>query len=60
MLGLVGSASWGPKDIPTIVGSVAQCREIFAGKRGWASNLNVAVDIAVHQGANQFLPGACN
>jgi len=54
LLGLVGSASWGPKDVPTIVGSVAQCREIFAGKRGWASNLNVAVDIAVHQGANQF------
>lgn len=54
LLGIIGTASWGPVDVPSLVGSVGQCREIFAGKRSWASNLNVAVDVAVHQGAGQF------
>jgi len=54
LLGIIGTASWGPPDTPTILGSVAQCRETFGGKRASISNLNLAVDIAVHQGASQF------
>ncbi|WP_306301836.1 hypothetical protein [Asaia astilbis] len=54
LLGFIGTASWGPVDTPTIIGSVVQFRQIFAGKRAWSSNLNIAVDVAVHQGASQF------
>ncbi|WP_222548394.1 phage tail protein [Asaia lannensis] len=54
LLGIVGTASWGPKDVPTVIGSLAQCREVFAGKRATPNNLNIAVDVALHQGASQF------
>ncbi|GBQ09737.1 phage tail sheath protein [Swaminathania salitolerans] len=53
-LGIVGTASWGPVNRPVIVGNVSACREAFGGKRACASNLTLAVDIAVHQGANAF------
>lgn len=54
LLGIVGTASWGPKDVPTVVGSLAQCRELFGGKRPSPHNLNVAVDVALLQGTSQF------
>ncbi|WP_336762040.1 phage tail protein [Asaia sp. VD9] len=54
LLGIIGTASWGPVDVPSVIGSVGQCREVFGGKRAWGSNLSVAVDVAVHQGASQF------
>lgn len=54
LLGLVGTACWGPVDRPVILGSLAGCRTNFGGKTGGATNLNLAVDVAVHQGATQF------
>ncbi len=52
--GLVGVASWGPKNSPQIIGGDADGQALFGPIVNRANDLMTALDIAVQQGANNF------
>jgi hypothetical protein len=54
VLGLVGSASWGPTNSPTTVGNVAQYAAIFGPVQNRRYDLGTILAAAVQQGANNF------
>lgn len=54
ILGVVGTASWGPKNSPTTVGSMADYARIFGPIRARQFDMGTAVAAAVLQGANNF------
>lgn len=54
ILGIVGTAQWGPVNAPTIVGSMADYSRQFGAIQARKYDLGTAVAAAVLQGANNF------
>ena len=54
VLGIVGTATWGPTNSPISIGSVAQAAALFGPQQSRANDLVTAVAIAAQQGANSF------
>lgn len=54
ILGVVGTAQWGPVGAPTIIGSMAQYAQQFGAIQNRKYDLGTAVAAAVLQGANNF------
>lgn len=54
ILGIVGTASWGPTNSPTTVGSPAQAAAIFGQAQNRKYDLMTAISVATMQGANNF------
>lgn len=54
VLGIVGSASWGPKNAPTIVGSMSDYAREFGPIKARTHDLGTATAVAVLQGANNI------
>jgi hypothetical protein len=54
ILGVVGTATWGPVNAPTIVGSMADYARLFGGLQARKYDMGTAVAAAVLQGANNF------
>ena len=54
VLGVVGTATWGPVNAPTIVGSMADFARQFGALQARKFDLGTAVAAAVLQGANNF------
>lgn len=54
ILGVVGSASWGPVNAPVSVGNMADFAENFGAIKNRKHDLGTAVVVAVLQGANAF------
>ncbi|CAI9121031.1 phage tail sheath protein [Brytella acorum] len=54
ILGVVGTASWGPTNVPTPVGGMGDYMSSFGAKRGNTTDAGLAVNIAQLQGANLF------
>jgi hypothetical protein len=54
VLGIVGTATWGPVNSPTVAGSVAQGAAVFGPQQNRANDLMTAVAAASQQGANNF------
>lgn len=54
VLGVVGTAQWGPVNQPMIVGSMAQYAQIFGSIQNRANDAGTAVAIATLQGAQNF------
>ena len=55
VVGLVGGASWGPLNTPTVFGSYAEFQGIFGPLVNATYDLGTAVAIAAQQGANSFV-----
>lgn len=55
VLAVVGSASWGPLDSPTVIGSMADYVRTFGPVNNRAYDMGSVVAQAVQQGANNFL-----
>ncbi|MEA2738515.1 MAG: uncharacterized protein QOH05_1822 [Acetobacteraceae bacterium] len=54
ILGVVGTASWGPVDEPTIVGTMADYAQQFGAIMARKYDMGTQVAIAVQQGAQNF------
>ena len=54
ILGLVGTAQWGPVNSPTLIGSMAQYAQTFGAIQPRKFDLGTTVAAAVLQGANNF------
>lgn len=54
ILGVVGTAVWGPVNAPTIVGSMADYARLFGAIQARKYDMGTAVAAAVLQGANNF------
>lgn len=54
ILGIVGTASWGPTNSPTTVGNLAQFGAIFSNINARKFDLGTQVATALQQGANNF------
>lgn len=54
ILGVVGTATWGPVNAPTIIGSMAMYAQQFGAIQARKYDLGTAVAAAVLQGANNF------
>lgn len=54
VLGIVGTASWGPVNSPTTVGNMAQFAAVFGQPNARKYDLGTQVATAVQQGANNF------
>ena len=54
VLGIVGTATWGPVNSPTTAGNVAQAGAIFGPPQNRLNDAMTAVAVAVQQGANNF------
>ncbi len=54
ILGIVGTATWGPANAPTIVGSMADYARQFGAIQARKYDLGTALAAAVLQGANNF------
>jgi hypothetical protein len=54
VLGIVGTASWGPVNSPTTVGNLAQYAAIFGNPQARKYDLGTPVATALLQGANNF------
>ena len=54
ILGVVGTAQWGPVGAPTIIGSMAQYAQQFGAIQNRKYDMGTAVAAAVLQGANNF------
>ncbi len=54
VVGVVGSAAWGPVDEPTIVGSMAEYAQQFGSVVARKYDMGTQVAIAVQQGAQNF------
>lgn len=55
IIGVVGSASWGPKNAPTTIGSMEQYVSQFGNPVSRKYDMGTAVYAATRQGANNFL-----
>lgn len=55
VLGIVGTASWGPVNSPTVVGTPAQAQAIFGPLQNRPFDLTTPVNVAAQQGANAFV-----
>lgn len=54
VLGIVGTASWGPVNAPVIVGNPAQAQAVFGPLQPRTFDLTTPLNVAVQQGANVF------
>jgi hypothetical protein len=54
VVGAVGTAAWGPKNVATIVGSMADYARNFGSIQNRKYDMGTAVAIAVQQGASNF------
>lgn len=54
VLGIVGTAQWGPTNSPTIIGDMAAYARTFGAVQNRKYDMGTAVAIAVQQGANNF------
>jgi hypothetical protein len=54
ILGVVGTATWGPVNAPTIVGSMADYARLFGAIQARKYDMGTAVAAAVLQGASNF------
>ncbi|GAB3249190.1 hypothetical protein [Chitinimonas naiadis] len=54
VLGMVGTAQWGPVNSPTIVGNMADYARLFGAIQNRKYDLGTAISAAVLQGANNF------
>ena len=54
ILGIVGTASWGPVNSPTTVGTLSQFGALFGNVNARKYDLGTAVACAFQQGANNF------
>jgi hypothetical protein len=54
IVGIVGTATWGPVNSPTIIGSMAQYAQLFGAIQARTYDMGTAVAAAVLQGANNF------
>lgn len=54
ILGIVGTATWGPTNSPTIIGSMAQYASTFGAVQARTYDMGTAVAAAVLQGAANF------
>lgn len=54
VLGVVGTATWGPVSAPTVVGSMADFARLFGAIQARKFDMGTAVAAAVLQGANNF------
>ncbi|MDV6320648.1 hypothetical protein, partial [Chromohalobacter sp. HP20-39] len=54
VLGIVGTAQWGPTNSPTIIGNMAMYAQAFGAIQNLTYDMGTAVAIAVQQGANNF------
>src|ERR1700759_2561059 len=54
IIGIVGTASWGPVNEPTIVGSMADYAHSFGALMPRKYDMGTQVATAVHQGAQNF------
>ncbi|WP_419757343.1 phage tail protein [Acidisoma sp.] len=55
VIGLVGSASWGPVDVPVSLGTMAEYASAFGPVRNRLFDMGTHVAIAVQQGAAAFI-----
>lgn len=54
VLGVVGSASWGPKNAPALIGTMEEYAALFGPLEARKYDMGTAVCAAVLQGANNF------
>lgn len=54
ILGLVGTATWGPVNTPTIIGSMAAYAQTFGAVQNRKFDMGTAAALATLQGANYF------
>lgn len=54
VLGVVGTAAWGPTNSPTVIGNMAGYASNFGPVQARANDLGTALAIAVQQGAQNF------
>src|ERR1700674_874742 len=54
ILGVVGTATWGPVNAPTVIGTIAQYAAQFGAIQARTNDMGTAVAAAVLQGANNF------
>jgi hypothetical protein len=54
VIGVVGTAQWGPKNTPVIVGNMQQYAANFGAIQNRLNDMGTTVAIAVQQGANSF------
>jgi hypothetical protein len=54
VLGVVGTAQWGPVNAPTVIGNMAQYAQSFGAIQSRKYDMGTAVAAAVLQGANNF------
>lgn len=54
VLGIVGTASWGPTDEPIIIGTMADFAQMFGQINGRKYDMGTQVAVAVQQGAQNF------
>lgn len=54
VIGVVGTAQWGPKNQPMIIGNMAQYASTFGAIQNRANDMGTAVALAVLQGAANF------
>jgi hypothetical protein len=55
VLGIVGTAPWGPVGIPTVFGSMSQYAQLFGPVQNRKYDMGTAAAIATQQGANNML-----
>ncbi|MCQ9154077.1 phage tail sheath protein [Acidomonas methanolica] len=54
VMGVVGTASWGPVNMPVPVGGMGDYLQSFGAKQSLVTDAGLAVDIALMQGASSF------
>ncbi|MGN5354888.1 phage tail protein [Ralstonia sp. L16] len=54
VLGVVGTATWGPVNSPTLIGNMAMYAQTFGAIQNRTYDMGTAVAVAVQQGANNF------
>lgn len=54
ILGVIGTATWGPVNSPTIIGRMARYAQLFGAIQARKYDMGTAVAAAVLQGANNF------
>jgi len=54
VLGVVGTAQWGPTNSPTIIGDMAAYARTFGAIQNRKYDMGTAIAVAVQQGANNF------
>jgi uncharacterized protein len=54
IIGVVGTAQWGPVNVPTIVGNMQQYAANFGAIQNRLNDMGTVVAIATQQGANSF------